>query len=740
MKKIDRSSLRADLAEAHTAAVRALDETVVPALIKDLQTKHPQLPGLGLDEVVLMGFDEVTDYGFSDFSAPELERFVSRPKVVRDLFGSEPRTVVVDMVSLPTAVEEYAAARISATREMCSQSTFVIIARAEHIANPRRTKLRTLLANVLLLDWIVWCEHSRLSLAIIVARDVSRVEAVARLVDGRGLELGEVVSLIESCGRRSGGRDRREAVHRGSLPTDLAWTWWELSPEAAAEREDVRAFGDARPLDEIADIFVRPARRLTLTAVEDGELALDHVGLVSGSAIGLDGELRFPVQQVPRAEINDQELLREGDCLLPAISRFLPIVVVPPDGPPLIAHPTILVVRFRPRINGTERSAVLAYLRSARFARGLKAVSSSLGEHLRITARTLREALVPRFSEAFLEAWQRAIDARTQLRAWADQIDEERFFEASSMRAELPTFLERSRAIRDRVAAAAELDTIEGRVRQRYPHPLALRYENIGQMEHGVDRIRETLECAEHLMLFLAFLGVVNLRGGRVGSLEAWTDDRGLRLDWGKADTLLREAVAKAAREHDRLTVPIPELAELHEPLNVEQRSSLNLACDELRRWRNDDSHLARGLASEVNERSKRFSEHLRVLFEAAALLTQTPLLAVEDYKRDPHTEEPLARFAYVVGVSAAFRRQWERVDTELTRDQLVVRDVHGKHHSLHPWLIRRTCSRCHHAETFVLSRFDQDEATYVAMESGHLLSDPTLSRVLANLVRTNGR
>jgi hypothetical protein len=339
-----------------------------------------------------------------------------------------------------------------------------------------------------------------------------------------------------------------------------------------------------------------------------------------------------------------------------------------------------------------------------------------------------------------LEAWKRAGDARQQLRAWADEVDDASFFDASSMRAELPAFLERSRAIRDRVAAAAELDTIEGRIRQRYPHPLALRYENISQMEHGVERVRETLECAEHLMLFLAFLGVVNLRGGRVGSLAAWTDEYGLRLDWGKADTLLREAVAKAAREHDRLTFPIPELAALHEPLNVQQRSSLNQACNELRRWRNNDSHLARGLASEIVEMSKTFSDHLRVLFEAAALLTQTPLLAVEDYKRDAHTEEPLARFAYVVGVSAAFRRQWEHVETELTREQLVVRDVHGKHHSLHPWLIRRSCSRCHQAETFVLSRFDQHEAAYVAMESGHLLVDPTLSQVLATLVRTNNR
>jgi hypothetical protein len=666
----------------------------------------------------------------------------SRPESWRCHLASVPRTVIVDLLSLRTS-SRYAASLLGAARAANPGGTIALIAAAAQVNSYSGTQLRSLLVNEFSVEWIVWCDSKRspLSLVIVVVRAQPSADAVTRLVDGRGAELVEVVGLIESCGRRSGGRVGRAAVYRGTLPTDQRWTWWEFSPEAAAEREDVRAFGDARPLGEIADIIFRPARRLTITEIEEGELAADHVGIVSGARIGPDGELSFPVQHVPRTEINDQDLLREGDCVVAAFARqHLRIAVVPAGGPPLIPHATIVVVRFRSSIGATERSAILAYLRSGRFAREVTSVSStSIGDHLRVTPRNLREALVPRFSDAFLEAWQRARDARQQLRAWADEVDDASFFDASSMRAELPAFLERSRAIRDRVAAGAELDTIEGRIRMRYPHPLAVRYENAGQMEHGVERIRETLACAEHLVLFLAFLGVVNLGRGRVGSLAAWTDARGLRLDWGKADTLLREAVAKAAHERDRLQRPIPELATMHEAF-VEPRSDLNQACGELRRWRNDESHLARGLAGEVIETSTRFAGHLRVLFEAAALLTQTPLLAVEDYKRDPHSEEPCARFAYVVGVSAAFRRQWERVEAELTREHLVVRDVHGKHHSLHPWLIRRVCSECHHSETFVLSRFDQDHATYVAMESGHVLSDPTLSQVLANLVRANSR
>ncbi len=116
-------------------------------------------------------------------------------------------------------------------------------------------------------------------------------------------------------------------------------------------------------------------------------------------------------------------------------------------------------------------------------------------------------------------------------------------------------------------------------------------------------------------------------------------------------------------------------------------------------------------------------------------MLTQIPLLEIEDYERDQLTEQRRARFAYLVGVSAAFRRRWEPVENELTRGQLAIRDIHGRLHTLHPWLIRRTCAKCQHAETFILSKFDQSGAKYVAMESGHALTEPALAAALKTLI-----
>jgi hypothetical protein len=205
--------------------MRELDRTIIPALIKDLQARDPALPGLRAEEVVHLGWGESRELVGVGAEFEVVKTFISKSESWRDLLGSAPRTLIVDMLELPGSAMDYAATRISAARELCHGGTFVLLSRAGHLGNARGTKLRALLATELSLDWIVWCGPAPLNLEIVVARERLSADAVTRLVDGRGLELGEVVGLIESCGRRPGGRGAREAVHRGALPIDQPWTW-----------------------------------------------------------------------------------------------------------------------------------------------------------------------------------------------------------------------------------------------------------------------------------------------------------------------------------------------------------------------------------------------------------------------------------------------------------------------------------------------------------------------------------
>lgn len=549
--------------------------------------------------------------------------------------------------------------------------------------------------------------------------------------------------LIEMCHKRRGGEGERERLRRGPLPLDRPWTWWGLSRAVEEERKDTLELGPPRPLSEVARPRILRPGRLTIAELEDPEnLRDDQIGLVQGSAIGRDGSLSMPSRVVPRDEVDARQLLEPGDVVVASVFRdVLRVGLVPPNYPPSLAHSSVMQLRFHDGIDPVERAAIVAYLRSDRYARRMCEEGGSLGGAWRATGAAFEKIGVPRFDQRLLDALARSAAARVQFAEWARELEERvsAFFDAKSFRVELPAFLSRSRIAADQVQAASDVDTLEGRIRQRYPHPLAFRYETVTQMDHGPERVRATLECAEHIVLFLAFLGLANLGGGPTTSLQAWSEERGsLSLDWGKADSLLRETASKAYKAANPLATAVPEFERLHGALS-DQSSSLNQACRELRAWRNDESHLTRSTPDEVMDASERFAGHLRALFDAASFITQTPLVAVDDYSRDPHTDEPRARFAYLVGVSAAFKRSWASVEKELTRTHVGVRDVHGRFHSLYPWLIRRTCDKCKHAETFVLSKFDSKMAKYVAMESGHPLVDPTLASALTNFVARNG-
>lgn len=657
------------------------------------------------------------------------------------------RTVMLDLLGLRRLVRRpELLSMLSALTAALPDGVLGFMLAPHALETSAQHELKRFLADRCAVEWIAWFEvpSSPVTWAMVVVRPASTNAPAQRLVDARGLPLSEAIMLIDSCRKRRGGEGERERLRYGPLPLDRPWTWWGLSRAAEEERRDALELGPPRPLSEVARLRILRPGRLTITEVDDPEnLRDDQIGLVQGSGIGRDGSLSMPSRVVPREQLDSRLLLEPGDVLVASIFReVMRVGLVPLDYPPSVAHSSVMQLRFHGGIEAVERAAILAYLRSGRYARRMSEEASSVGGATRVTGAALEKIGVPRFDPRLLEALARSAAARVQFSEWVRELEEREsaFFDAKSFRVELPAFLSRSRVAADQVQAASDVDTLEGRIRQRFPHPLAFRYETVAQMDHGPERLRGTLECAEHIVLFLAFLGLANLGGGPTSSLQAWSEERGsLSLDWGKADSLLRETASKAYKVVNPLATAIPEFERLHSALS-DQASPLNQACRELRAWRNDESHLTRSIPDEVMEASARFAGHLRALFDAASFITQTPLVSVDDYSRDPHTDEPRARFAYLVGISAAFKRTWTSVEKELTRTHVGIRDVHGRFHSLYPWLIRRDCEKCKHAETFVLSKFDSRTAKYVAMESGHPLVDPVLAGALSKFVARNGQ
>ena len=64
----------------------------------------------------------------------------------------------------------------------------------------------------------------------------------------------------------------------------------------------------------------------------------------------------------------------------------------------------------------------------------------------------------------------------------------------------------------ERVTAAEDSQRFDYQVRNYFPHPIALRREQLQVHEHGKLRLEETLDCAKHLVHFLALCGLVQLQ------------------------------------------------------------------------------------------------------------------------------------------------------------------------------------------------------------------------------------
>jgi hypothetical protein len=265
-----------------------------------------------------------------------------------------------------------------------------------------------------------------------------------------------------------------------------------------------------------------------------------------------------------------------------------------------------------------------------------------------------------------------------------------------------------------------------------------LRRERILQMKPGPKQLDDILECAEHLVAYLAFLGQLNLGGESAGALrsDAARDGR-LTLDWGKSLEVLRQCAAASAKAPDPTALPVPELGSLHEELQ-NPGSDWMRACGELMTWRNRDAHLHRWPEAKIIAAADRFQVELDVMFDRAQFITDSPLVEVLDYARDEEGKRH-AVFSMLVGLSPVFASVKEAVEQELARGAVGIRDVRGTFHSLGPWLLRRDCPECNRNETFIFNRMDASGVSYVAMETGHPMVDADAAQRLKKMLGIEG-
>jgi hypothetical protein len=590
--------------------------------------------------------------------------------------------------------------------------------------------------------WIVWLRltdvgvpgaHPGLSSVLVVCAPAGQAP-VLRLVDLEGLDDAAALAAVDTCRVRGGGEGPAFIVVRDATLDSRPWIFRRFSRRTTEMLDDLRELGHLARLGDLVDFVVPgPARSPSGQPLPERASEEPFTGSIprySGASIGRDGVLGEPSAFVPEETLAERARLQEGDLLVARVVAApgrLRVARVPASALPAAAHSTTLVLR--PTAALPDSQLLAGYLRSERVSTFLQARGGS--PYLRLFPAELAELIVPVPGPEIAAALDALRDSQQALLDCAAQIGakRERLFAAESYAEAIPSLLEAARVAADQTEAARFAITFDFLVRERFPHPIALRREQLLQLPHGSDRLAQTLECAEHFVAYLALVALCDRTALGLGSVaELLSSMSGmLALDFGKTIGLLDNMVARYRKHPNALLLGFPELASLA-PLNADRSSDWHIALSGMQKVRNDHAHLHRLPADDQQRASRLASAHLDSILRRCDFLTATPLVHVLDYGLHSLSGERHAEFAYLTGVSTAFRRERRRVQEEVPREAVGVLDRRGRFRSLAPLIVRRPCETCRHAETFIFNRLRDDVVTFVAMETGHPHDDPALA------------
>jgi hypothetical protein len=214
-------------------------------------------------------------------------------------------------------------------------------------------------------------------------------------------------------------------------------------------------------------------------------------------------------------------------------------------------------------------------------------------------------------------------------------------------------------------------------------------------------------------------------------AMKSFVRDGTLSMDWGRAEAVVREGLARTVRTRDPLSLPFPAFVRLTETSD----DSFVAAERRLRGIRNSTRHLEEIPPSDLEAIAQRATEDLDALLGALGVFVVTPLVVIDDYQMDPTTRHRYVTVRILRGASQAFRVERKTVESEVPRGAVGFLDHAGLFRSLSPWLVMKRCPKCRREELFLFNRYENDTVKYVAMESGHASSTKHAATIFDTLV-----
>ena len=409
------------------------------------------------------------------------------------------------------------------------------------LAGPAHADIRKVLLSHGYPEWIIWLHSSNgllKSNLVVFSNGIHRLpkNEPLRFVDLDSAEFGRELELVRKVAKRGGGEGPGFFLRREPNLDSVSWTFPRSRKDHDRALRDLEELGSITCLGEFFEVHsgikiiqsdpLKPSPRLhsnlVITQTREmpencDEIPNGYLGIYYGQSVMPNSGLAVPTRIAPVEAFNQKQILLENDLLVPQISRSgrpLKVAKLLSENLPGVAHHSLLVVR--PKL-GIPESLGLAkflpfYLRSQRVAALLDANASFLGDSRRVSASDLATLPLPLPKPEVFQALDRLEADEACHQRWAEELAATRMdlFMAPSYREAVPELLRTANLSADRIHAAQDAGTLDYMVRERFPHPIALRRQDILRTPHGEARLKKIRECAEFLVSLLAAVAMTD--------------------------------------------------------------------------------------------------------------------------------------------------------------------------------------------------------------------------------------
>ncbi|MFD4636551.1 hypothetical protein ACFWN2_04500 [Lentzea sp. NPDC058436] len=342
---------------------------------------------------------------------------------------------------------------------------------------------------------------------------------------------------------RKGGRGDFGYVLRDVPEPKEPLSFARHDPRLKARRESLTAFGGAATIDGVFEILPPGLHSVADRALKCDVDAPGAVRVLSGREITRDGTIVLSDEQAEWATVSADRQLCVGDVVTRAMrlpGQNLVVAEVSEEDLPAAANQSVAVLRPKPQLDGSQRTVVLQYLRSA-LAREL--LDASRGGAAHLNRQTLRELPLPRLDEALTAALSDLAEAARSFETWrieAETVLQSAFPDDEDFEMAKSRLVEHGRTSRLRLEAASNLADQDYIVRTRFPYPIAYRWRTVeAELSAGPtrDAYNAVLQAAEVLLCYIAHLALVlardaNIEIGYSGTVRA-TLAKGRGLGFG---------------------------------------------------------------------------------------------------------------------------------------------------------------------------------------------------------------